>query len=148
MKNFNNISHKFAKPSKTIQPCCPNFLVDTPTDTTIIAKNIVPDSTEGWETDSVATITKPSTEAKRNSGSITQTKHQHGDYQVIIGIFSKKINANREVEKLKALGYHDAFSFSKLSKNVVSAGLYQKLEAEKTASELKNKGFDVIIKHQ
>lgn len=125
----------------------PNFLVDTLTDTTISAKNIVPDSTEGWETDSIITITKPLTEVKRES-SIKETKPQHVDYQVIIGIFSKRINANSEVQKLKALGYHDAFRFSKLSKDVVSAGLYEKSEAEKVASELKKKGFDVIIKHQ
>lgn len=125
----------------------PNFLVDTPTDTTVTAKNIVPDSTEGWETDSVITIAKPLVAIKKESF-LEERKIQQGDYQVITGMFGERSNANREVEKLKTLGYHDAFIFSKLSKDVVSAGLYQKSEAEMVASELKNKGFDAIVKHQ
>lgn len=125
----------------------PNFLLDTPTDTIVIVKNIVPDSTEAWETDSVKIITKPLLETKREN-IVREKKIQTGDYQVIIGIFSELSNANREVKKLKSMGYDDASSFSKLSRHVVSAGLYQKSEAEKIASELKNRGFDVIIKHQ
>lgn len=125
----------------------PNFLVDTPPDTTVITKNIVPDSTQGWETDSSITIAKPLLETKKESFA-EEKKSQKGDYQVIIGIFGERSNANREVKKLKAMGYEDAFSFSKLSMDVVSAGLYQKSEAEKIASELKDKGFDAIVKHQ
>lgn len=125
----------------------PNFLADIPHDTTVVAKNIVPDSTEGWETNSAVTIDKPLFEVKRENF-VEQKKPQKADYQVIIGIFGKPSNANREVKKLKSLGYHEAFSFSKLSMDVVSAGLFQKSEAERIASELKNKGFDAIIKHQ
>lgn len=125
----------------------PNFLTDTPPDTVRVAKNIVPDSTEGWETDSVVTPVKPVIKTEEQSID-PQSKPQPGDYQVITGIFSERTNANREVQRLKSLGYSGAFSFSKLSKNVVSAGLYQSLEAKRVASELKNKGFDVIIKHQ
>ncbi len=125
----------------------PNFLVDYPADTTMITKNIVPDSTEGWETDSVNIIAKPLLETTRENF-VEKKKPQRGDYQVIIGIFGERSNANQEVKKLKAMGYNEAFSFSKLSMNVVSAGLYQKSEAEKIASELKNKGFDAIVKHQ
>ena len=43
----------------------PNFLADTPPDTTVIAKNIVPDSTEGWGTDSSITVAKPLLETKK-----------------------------------------------------------------------------------
>ena len=125
----------------------PNFLAETTSDTTVVAKNIVSDSTDGWQTDSVITIAKPSLETKKES-IVAERKLQMGDYQVIIGIFSERSNAKREVEKLKTLGYHDAFSISKLSKSVVSAGLYQKSKAEMVASELKNKGFDAIVKHQ
>ena len=125
----------------------PNFLADTPPDTTFIAKNIVPDSTEGWGTDSSVTTAKPLLETKRESFE-EEKKSQQGDYQVIIGIFGERSNANREVKKLKALGYNDAFSFSKLSMDVVCAGLFSKTEAERISSELKDKGFDAIIKHQ
>ena len=125
----------------------PNFLVDSPVDTTIITKNIVPASTEGWETDSANIIVKPLLGTKKESF-VKDNKSQRIDYQVIIGIFGKRSNANREVKKLKAMGYNEAFSFSKLSMDVVSAGLYQKSEAEKVASELKNKGFNAIVKHQ
>ena len=122
----------------------PNFLAETMPDTTVVAKNIVSDSTDGWQTDSVITIAKPSLETKKES-IVAERKLQMGDYQVIIGIFSERSNAKREVEKLKTLGYHDAFSISKLSKSVVSAGLYQKSKAEMVASELKNKGFDAGV---
>ena len=125
----------------------PNFFGDTPTDTMVITENIVPDSTERWQTDSVKIITKPLLETKRENF-VKQNKTQIADYQVIIGIFSKLSNANREVKKLKSMGYDNASSFSKLSRHVVSAGLYQKSEAEKIAFELKNRGFDVIVKHQ
>ena len=125
----------------------PNFLADTLPDTKVIAKNIVPDSTEGWEIDSVITIAKPLAETKKEKFS-EEKKIQKSDYQVITGIYGERSNANREVKKLKTLGYNDAFIFSKLSKDVVSAGLYQKSEAETVASELKNKGFHAIVKHQ
>ena len=125
----------------------PNFLAEALPDTTVVAKNIVPDSTEGWETDSVVSITKPSLKTKRENF-VEEKKLQKGDYQVIIGIFGEKSNANREIKKLKAMGYIDAFSFSKRSMDLVSAGLYQKSEAEMVASELKHKGFDAIVKHQ
>ena len=125
----------------------PNFLADTPPDTTVIAKNIVPDSTEGWGTDSSITVAKPLLETKRESLMEKKTIQQ-GDYQVIIGIFGERSNANREVKKLKVMGYNDAFSFSKLSMDVVCAGLFSKTEAERISSELKDKGFDAIIKHK
>jgi hypothetical protein len=125
----------------------PNFLVDTPTDTTaVITKNTL-DSTDGWEADSSLTLVKPLLETKKESF-VEKKIPQRGDYQVIIGIFGERSNANREVKKLKAMGYNDAFSFSKLSMDVVSAGLFQKSEAEKVASNLKEKGFDAIVKHQ
>jgi SPOR domain len=125
----------------------PNFLADIPADTTaVIVKNTV-DSTEGWEVDSSSTLTKPIIEPKKESF-VENKKPQRGDYQVIIGIFGERSNANREVKKLKAMGYEDAYSFSKLSMDVVSAGLFEKSEAEMVASELKNKGFDAIVKRQ
>ena len=125
----------------------PNFLVDTPTDTTAVVTKNTLDSTDGWEADSSITLAKPLSEKKEES-IIESKKLQRGDYQVIVGIFGERSNANREVKKLKAMGYNDAFSFSKLSMDVVSAGLFQKSEAEQVASELKDKGFDAIVKHQ
>ncbi len=125
----------------------PNFLGDIPTDTIIVAKNIVPDSTHGWEVDSMNTIAKPLLETKRES-IVEEKKMQKGDYQVIIGIFGERANANRALKKLKSMGYEGAYSFSKNSMDVVCAGLYQKSEAEKVASELKNKGFDAIVKYK
>ena len=125
----------------------PNFLVDTPPDTTFVAKNIIPDSTQGWGTDSLITVAKPLSETKRESF-VEGKSPQQGDYQVIIGIFGERSNANREVKKLKAMGYNQAFSFSKLSMDVVCAGLFNKAEADRISSELKNKGFDTVIKHQ
>ena len=125
----------------------PNFLADTPPDTMVVTQNIVSDSTKGWGNDSVITTTKPPQEIKKESF-VEENKPQKGDYQVITGIFGERSNANREVKKLKALGYNDAFSFSKLSMDVVCAGLFSKMEAERISSELKSKGFDAIIKHQ
>lgn len=125
----------------------PNFLADASSDTMVIAKNIVPDSTEGWGTDSINVITKPLSETKKESF-VEEKKSQTGDYQVIIGIFGERSNANREVKRLKAMGYNDAFSFSKLSMDVVCAGLFSETEAEKISSKLKSKGFDAVVKHQ
>jgi cell division septation protein DedD len=125
----------------------PNFLADIPADTTVITRNIIPDSTEGWETDSVVVIEKPLPEPKKEI-IVENKKPQSGDYHVIIGIFGERSNANREVKKLKALGYSEAHTYSKSSMDVVSAGLFQKSEAESIASELKDKGFDAIVKHQ
>jgi cell division septation protein DedD len=125
----------------------PNFLADIPADTTVITRNITPDSTEGWESDSIITIGKPLPEPKKEEV-VENKKPQRGDYHVIIGIFGERSNANREVKKLKAMGYSEAHSYPKSSMDVVSAGLFQKSEAETIASELKDKGFDAIVKHQ
>jgi cell division septation protein DedD len=125
----------------------PNFLAETPADTTVIISNITIDSTEGWEADSVIAIEKPLPEPKKEIR-VEEKKPQSGDYQVIIGIFGERSNANREVKKLKALGYSEARTYAKSSMDVVSAGLFDKSGAEQVASELKNKGFDAIIKKQ
>ncbi len=125
----------------------PNFLADVPTDTTATIIKSTADSTDGWEVDSSNLPARPLLETKKENF-IQNKNHQRGDYQVIIGIFGERSNANREVKKLIAMGYNDAYSFSRLRMNVVSAGSFQKSEAEKVASELKNKGFDVIVKHQ
>jgi SPOR domain len=125
----------------------PNFLADTPPDTTVTAHNITADSTNGWEADSVLATQKPLIEPKKEVFT-EESKTKSVDYQVIIGIFGEHANADREIKKLKSLGYPDAFSFSKRSMDVVCAGLYDKFEAEKVASDLKNKGFDAIVKHQ
>lgn len=125
----------------------PNFLADTPPDTIIITHNIPADSTNGWEADSILATQKPVVEPKKEVF-VEESKTKSGDYQVIIGIFGEPSNANREIKKLKSLGYLTAFSFSKRSMDVVCAGLFDKLEAEKVAFDLKNKGFDAIVKHQ
>ncbi|MDZ7896671.1 MAG: SPOR domain-containing protein [Arcicella sp.] len=125
----------------------PTFLAETPSDTTMIISNITTDSTTGWETDSAIVIEKPLPEPKKEIRA-EDKKPQSGDYQVIIGIFSERSNANREVKKLKALGYSEAHTYTKSSMDVVCAGLFDKSRANQVASELKNKGFDTIVKHQ
>jgi cell division septation protein DedD len=129
----------------------PNFLADIPADTTVKITSNTTDSNNGWEMDSSQVIAKPLIEEKKEQQKesiVQEKKHQRGDYHVIIGIFGERSNANREVKKLKALGYSEAHTYPKSSMDVVSAGLFQKSEAESIASELKDKGFDAIVKHQ
>jgi cell division septation protein DedD len=129
----------------------PNFLADIPIDTTAKITANTTDSNSGWETDSSQIITKSLVEEKiepKREVIAIEKKPQSGDYQVIIGIFGERSNATRELKKLKAMGYNNAFTFPKSSMDVVSAGLFQKSEAETIASELKEKGFDAIVKHQ
>ena len=125
----------------------PNFLADTPPDTTVLMIPLNADSTQGWETDSVPKAIKSEPILKKENFAEANPS-KSGDYQVIIGIFGERSNANREVKRLKYLGYKDSFSYSKLSMNVVCAGVYDKSEAEKISEELQAKGFDTVIKHQ
>jgi cell division septation protein DedD len=121
----------------------PNFLADEPADTTALVTAIPSDSMQGWVGDTVKVetpVAKPSEE--------TASKTPVGDFDVIIGMFSEKNNANREVKKLRTIGYENAYIFSKSSMSVVSAGLFTKTEAESVASDLKSKDYETIIKHR
>ena len=139
----------------------PNFLADISTDSTTLNASLPIDSTDGWIGDTVQVpepvVKIPSTniiipepnvkiDSKKESF-VSEPKHS-GDYDVVIGIFGERSNANRQVKKLKDFGYNEAYSYSKLSMDVVSAGKFEKSEAQKIASDLNDKGFDAIIKRR
>jgi cell division septation protein DedD len=139
----------------------PNFLADIPTDSTTINASLPIDSTDGWIGDTVqvpepvvkvpsANITIPESKVKiepKKESFVSEPKHS-GDYDVVIGIFGERSNANKQVKKLKDFGYNDAYSYSKLSMDVVSAGQFNKNEAQRIASDLNDKGFDAIVKRR
>jgi cell division septation protein DedD len=124
----------------------PNFLADTPVDTTTISPSLPIDSTQGWMGDTVEVKDEYVKKVPKKEAFI-DTPKPSGDYDVVIGIFGERSNANRQVKKLKELGYSSAYSFSKLSMDVVSAGQFEKEEAQKIAEDLKDKGFEAIAKH-
>ena len=135
----------------------PNFLADTPLDSTMIKSSLSVDSTDGWIGDTVqvsepvvkiplTTVKTPETSTEIKP-TIEEPK-ESGDYDVVIGIFGERSNANKQVKKLKDLGYNYAYSYSKLSMDVVSAGQFDKNEAQNIASNLKDKGFDAIVKRR
>ncbi|MEA5459301.1 SPOR domain-containing protein [Arcicella sp. LKC2W] len=124
----------------------PNFLAQTPVDTVTITNITALDSTQGWVNDTIdlSAPTPQSTETKP----VTTKSNKEKEYLVITGMFGQKANANREIKKLKDLGYADAYIFSKSSMNAVSAGHFEKEEAQNVAQTLKNKGFQAIVKHE
>ena len=132
----------------------PNFLAETPADSTTLIASLPVDSTDGWLGDTVQvpeqTVKIPTSETKVESikESFTDTPKHSGDYDVVIGIFGERSNANKQVKKLKDSGYNDAYSYSKSSMDVVSAGRFDKSEAQKIASDLNDKGFEAIIKRR
>jgi cell division septation protein DedD len=132
----------------------PNFLVENPADSTTITSSLPVDSTDGWLGDTIQVpeliVKTPKSEIKSEpiKESFTDTPKHSGDYDVVIGIFGEHSNANRQVKKLKDFGYDNAYSYSKSSMNVVSAGQFDKNEAQKIASDLNDKGFDAIVKRR
>lgn len=135
----------------------PNFLADNPVDSTMIKSSLPVDSTDGWMGDTVQVpepvVKIPSTTAQVPETTveikpIIEEPKNSGDYDVVIGIFGERSNANKQVKKLKDLGYNYAYHYSKLSMDVVSAGQFAKNEAQKIASNLKDKGFDAIVKRR
>ena len=132
----------------------PNFLAETPVDSTMLTSSLPVDSTDGWLGDTVQVpepvVKTPEPIAKvepEKESFITEPK-QSGDYDVVIGIFGERSNVNKQVKKLKEIGYDNAYSYSKLSMNVVSAGQFTKKEAQKIASNLNSKGFDAVVKRR
>jgi cell division septation protein DedD len=125
----------------------PNFLADTPPDTTSVSASLPIDSTQGWMGDTVE-VKDEYVKKESKKEVLVDTPKSPGGYDVVIGIFGERSNANRQVKKLKELGYNNAYSFSKLSMDVVSAGQFEKEEAQKVAEVLKNKGFEAIAKHR
>ena len=132
----------------------PNFLAESPIDSTTLTASLPIDSTDGWMGDTVQVsepVAKiPEAENKKEpvDESFTETPKRSGNYDVVIGIFGEQSNANKQVKKLKEIGYNNAYSYSKSSMDVVSAGKFDKNEAQKTASDLNNKGFDAIVKRR
>jgi ribosomal protein L7/L12 len=125
----------------------PNFLADPPADTT---SSFPIDSTQGWMGDTVQIDDKflkkekLTEQAKPSNTKMTVV----GDYDVIIGIFGEKANADRQIKKLKELGYQNAYSYSKESMKVVSAGQFSENEAKEIKPKLENQGFDTILKRR
>jgi cell division septation protein DedD len=132
----------------------PNFLAETPVDSTALTSSLPVDSTDGWLGDTVQVpepiIKNPKSEIKSEpiKDSFTDTPKHSGDYDVVIGIFGDRSNANKQIKKLKDFGYDNAYSFTKSSMDVVSAGQFNKSEAQKIASDLNDKGFDAIVKRR
>ena len=132
----------------------PNFLAEAPVDTTTINSSLPVDSTDGWLGDTVQVpepivkIPEPEIKLEPIKESFTDIPKHSGDYDVIIGIFGEHSNANKQIKKLKSFGYENAYSYAKSSMDVVSAGQFDKNEAQKIASDLNNKGFDAIIKRR
>jgi cell division septation protein DedD len=125
----------------------PNFLADAPmVDSTNISPSLPIDSTQGWMGDTIE-VKDEYLKKEPKKEAFIDTPKSNGDYDVVIGIFGERSNANRQVKKLKELGYNNAYSFSKLSMDVVSAGQFEKEDAQKIAEDLKDKGFEAIAKH-
>ena len=110
----------------------PNFLADSSVDSIEVTASLPVDSTDGWLGDTVQ-VSEPDTEIEIKKDLLTKEPKSSGDYEVIIGIFGEKSNADKQVQKLKELGYNNAHHFSKSSMYVVSAGQFMKAEAEKIA---------------
>ena len=132
----------------------PNFLAETPVDSTTLVASLPVDSTDGWLGDTVQVpepvvkVPEPIAKIEPEKESFVAEQKHSGDYDVVIGIFRERSNANKQVKKLKKFGYDDAYSYSKLSMNVVSAGQFAKNEAQKIASDLNSKGFDAVVKRR
>jgi cell division septation protein DedD len=132
----------------------PNFLAEVPVDSTTITSSLPLDSTDGWLGDTVQVpepvvkIPKSEIKAEPIKESFTDTPKRSGDYDVVIGIFGEHSNANKQIKKLKSIGYENAYSYAKSSMDVVSAGQFDKNEAQKIASDLNDKGFDAIVKRR
>jgi cell division septation protein DedD len=120
----------------------PNFLVESTTDTAFVITDTLSTITDDWSKDTITSLQAPQQTPEK------ETLKSNNDYLVIVGIFGKKSNANREVQKLKDLGYKNAYSFPKSSLDVVSAGQFSQEEAQNIASSLKSKGYDTVVKHQ
>ncbi len=139
----------------------PNFLADTPVDSTTLITSLPVDSTDGWMGDTVQVpesvvkvpsptviVPEPNVKIEHKKESFIENPKHSGDYDVVIGIFGERSNANKQISKLKSFGYENAYSYTKSSMDVVSAGQFDKSEAQKIASDLNDKGFDAIIKRR
>jgi cell division septation protein DedD len=125
----------------------PNFLAENPIDSTTLQSSLPIDSTDGWLGDTVQ-VPEPDIKKAPLKDSFNDISQKSGDYDVVIGIFGEHSNANKQIKKLKDFGYDNAYSFKKSSMNVVSAGRFDKNEAQRIASNLNNKGFDAIVKRR
>jgi cell division septation protein DedD len=125
----------------------PNFLAENSIDSTTIQSSLTIDSTDGWLGDTVQ-VPEPEIKKAPLKEVFNDIPRKSGNYDVVIGIFGEHSNANKQIEKLKDFGYDNAYSFKKSSMNVVSAGRFDKNDAQKIASDLSNRGFDAIVKRR
>lgn len=129
----------------------PNFLAETAVDSMSTIASLPIDSTDGWLGDTIQVpeliVEIPKSEVNKQQ-LLAQHEENLGEYDVVIGMFEERSNANKQIRKLKEFGFDNAYSYSKSSMNVVSAGKFEKLEAQKIASNLNNKGFEAIVKHR
>lgn len=65
---------------------------------------------------------------------IVDSSEQFGDHEVLFGILGEHSNVGKQLKKIKGSDFTNAFSYSKSSKNIVSAGQFAKTEAERIAS--------------
>ncbi len=124
-----------------------NFWVDNSTDSSPTSALLPIDSTDGWLGDTVP-VPEPGSKKQPVKELLIESPKQLSDYDVVIGIFGEHSNANRQLNKLIDLGFGNAYSYSKSSMNVVSAGQFTKIEAQRIASDLHRKGFSAIVKHK
>ena len=130
----------------------PNFLSDISVDSASTMDSSSANSTGDWLKDTVQVsrpiIKAPKIESKETlpKGSILKDSPKIENYDVIVGMFGNRSNANKQIRKLKDLGFDYAYIYPKASMNVVSAGKFGKGEAEKIASNLNIKGFDTIVR--
>ena len=125
----------------------PNFLAEPPPDTT---SSFPVDSTQGWMGDTVKIDDKyiKKDELKEQANSSNTKMNTTGEYDVVIGIYGERANADRQIKKLRELGYSSAYSYSKASMNVVSAGQYSEEEAKQIKSKLENQDFEANLKRR
>ncbi len=70
------------------------------------------------------------------------------EYLVITGVFKSQENADKEIKRLKGLGYQTAYSYPSPSNpklKIVCAGKFADSKARNAAKSLKDKGVEAFI---
>lgn len=86
--------------------------------------------------------------AKEKPVAVTKSREGEPLYVVVAGTFGFRENAEREVSKMKNLGFDHAYSFRAANPKYysVSAGKYRtQIEAKNVAKSLEDKDFPVMI---
>jgi cell division septation protein DedD len=70
------------------------------------------------------------------------------EYLVITGVFKSQENADKEIKRLKGMGYKTAYSYPSPSNpklKIVCAGKFADSKARNAAKSLKDKGVDAFV---